>query len=189
MYNDIPSSSSSSCTSASSSRTASIANTHQSIEQQQPQQLSVFEEEEDDENGGTTIRIRLASAGDLMSRNGRSYDQDGSDYENSFQPCYPLTPLEIDNKPLHRIRRKVSIRKAISDSCRIYSSSGADLQGRSRIREERTEAEKAKVRRRQQAFFKSKSVATEQQIRKASGETSATRLEERIAGGKNAAKR
>lgn len=72
-----------------------------------------------------------------MSRNGRSYDQDGSDYENSFQPCYPLTPLEIDNKPLHRIRRKVSIRKAISDSCRIYSSSGADLQGRSRIREER----------------------------------------------------
>lgn len=53
----------------------------------------------------------------------------------------------------------------------------------------RLEAEKAKVRRRQQAFFTSKSVATEQQIRKASGETSATRLEERIAGGKNAAKR
>lgn len=147
MYNDIPSSSSSSCTSASSSRTASIANTHQSIEQQQQQQLSVFgeEEDEDDENGGTTIRIRLASAGDLMSRNGRNYDQDGSDYENSFQPCYPLTRLEIDNKPLHRIRRKVSIRKAISDSCRIYSSSGADLQGRSRIREEREKEERRKV--------------------------------------------
>jgi len=116
----MPSSSSSSA-SASSSRTASRTNSRQSVPHyQQEQQHSVFEEEEDedDENGGTTIRIRLVSSDDLTSRHVRGYEQD-SEYENdtSFEPCYPLTPLEINYKPLHRIKRNGLLRRALSDSC------------------------------------------------------------------------
>lgn len=112
MYNDTPSSSSSAST------TSRASATRHSL-RQQPQQ-SVFEEEEDDdddENGGTTIRIRLASAGDLMTRHARGYEQDSEDEQEPFEPCYPLTPLDINYKPLHRIRRNRSLRRALSDSC------------------------------------------------------------------------
>lgn len=53
----------------------------------------------------------------------------------------------------------------------------------------RLQEEEAKDRRLQQAFFTSKSVANEQQIIDAGGEFSATKLEVRVAGGKQAAKK
>lgn len=114
MYNDTPS-----CSSSSSALRSSNV--------RQQEQQSVFEEEddEDDENGGTTIRIRLASAGDLpktMSTTRQSKNYNGQfsedDEENlPFEPCYPLKPLEIDYKPNHRIKRNRSLRRALSDSC------------------------------------------------------------------------
>lgn len=118
MYNDTPSCSSS------QKRNMKAPKKSRRKEKSSSSSLSVFEEDEasdEDENGGTTIRIHLASGPTMRERGMRqvdAYEEDEEEEDDSpFIPCYPLTPLETIYKPLHRIRRNRSLRRALSDSC------------------------------------------------------------------------
>jgi hypothetical protein len=122
MYNDVPSSSSSSAASGSTLRPrsdfSSSSPSRQSRRQEKEQQRSFFEDvdedEGSDENGQIkgTIQIRLHRSCTNDDRD--AYDDDDKE---PFQPSYPLSPLEVVYKPLHRIRRNRSLRRALSDSC------------------------------------------------------------------------
>ncbi|KAK9894745.1 hypothetical protein P389DRAFT_100804 [Cystobasidium minutum MCA 4210] len=136
----------SNCSSTSTLRQRQQKHQYQQEEEEQSHSVFEEDDNSDDENGGTTIHIRLANgpisrpaktvtpstntpasasaststSTSAASRRACSSDSDDEmedEDDTPFVPCYPLTPLEVIHKPLHRIRRNRSLRRALSESC------------------------------------------------------------------------